>query len=215
MTGFSSPVAAGNNTVIILRSGEDSMRCVLAALFILFAGAQVKADSDVEHARYSVVTSVGEIEIRDYAAQIIAETTVSGERSSAIREGFRRLAGYIFGANQPGEKIAMTAPVGQMSAGEKWRVTFTMPSSYSMKTLPKPNDQSVELIELPPQRFAAIRFSGLVDEGDLAQNQAKLMRYLEQQKIKPIGAPRYAFYDPPWTLPFNRRNEVLIEIARP
>ncbi|MBM3575786.1 MAG: heme-binding protein, partial [Alphaproteobacteria bacterium] len=65
------------------------MRCVLAALFILFAGAQVKADSDVEHARYSVVTSAGEIEIRDYAAQIIAETTVSGERSSAIREGFR------------------------------------------------------------------------------------------------------------------------------
>ena len=191
------------------------MRCILAALFILFAGAQVKADSDVEHARYSVVSSLGDIEIRDYAAQIIAETTVSGERSSAISEGFRRLAGYIFGANQPGEKIAMTAPVGQMSAGENWRITFTMPANYSMKTLPKPNNQAVELIELPPQRLAAIRFSGLVDEGDLAQNLAKLMGYLEQQKLKPIGVPRYAFYDPPWTLPFNRRNEVLIEIARP
>ncbi|NBT22563.1 MAG: heme-binding protein [Methylocystaceae bacterium] len=191
------------------------MRCVLAALFILIAGAQVKADSDVEHARYSVVSNAGDIEIRDYPAQIIAETTVSGERSSAISEGFRRLAGYIFGGNQPGEKIAMTAPVGQTSAGENWRVTFTMPASYSMKTLPKPTNQAVQLIELPPQRLAAIRFSGLVDEDDLAQNQAKLMRFLEQQKLKPIGAPRYAFYDPPWTLPFNRRNEVLIEIARP
>ena len=175
----------------------------------------MKADSDVEHARYSVVASSGDIEIRDYAAQVVAETTVSGERSSAISEGFRRLAGYIFGANQPGEKIAMTAPVGQRPTGENWRVTFTMPASYSMKTLPKPNNQAVELIELPPQRLAAIRFSGLVDEGDLSQNQAKLMRFLEQEKLKPIGAPRYAFYDPPWTLPFNRRNEVLIEIARP
>mgnify|MGYP006266919189 FL=1 len=191
------------------------MRSVLAALLILISGAQVKADSDVEHARYSVVASSGDIEIRDYAAQVVAETTVSGERSSAISEGFRRLAGYIFGANQPGEKIAMTAPVGQRPTGENWRVTFTMPASYSMKTLPKPNNQAVELIELPPQRLAAIRFSGLVDEGDLSQNQAKLMRFLEEQKLKPIGAPRYAFYDPPWTLPFNRRNEVLIEIARP
>ena len=191
------------------------MRSVLAALLILISGAQVKADSDVEHARYSVVASSGDIEIRDYAAQVVAETTVSGERSSAISEGFRRLAGYIFGANQPGEKIAMTAPVGQRPTGENWRVTFTMPASYSMKTLPKPNNQAVELIELPPQRLAAIRFSGLVDEGDLSQNQAKLMRFLEQEKLKPIGAPRYAFYDPPWTLPFNRRNEVLIEIARP
>ncbi|MFM8858870.1 MAG: SOUL family heme-binding protein [Methylocystis sp.] len=191
------------------------MRSLLAALLILISGAQVKADSDVEHARYSVVASSGDIEIREYAAQVVAETTVSGERSSAISEGFRRLAGYIFGANQPGEKIAMTAPVGQRAAGENWRVTFTMPASYSMKTLPKPNNQAVELIELPPQRLAAIRFSGLVDEGDLSENQAKLMRFLEQQKLKPIGAPRYAFYDPPWTLPFNRRNEVLIEIARP
>ena len=191
------------------------MRCILAALFILIAGAQVKADSDVEHGRYNVVSSAGDIEIRDYAAQIIAETTVSGERSSAISEGFRRLAGYIFGANQPGEKIAMTAPVGQTAAGENWRVTFTMPASYSMKSLPKPNNQAVQLVELPPQRLAAIRFSGLVDEGDLVENQAKLMRYLEQQKLKPIGSPRYAFYDPPWTLPFNRRNEVLIEISQP
>ena len=140
------------------------MRSVLAALLILISGAQVKADSDVEHARYSVVASSGDIEIRAYAAPV---------------------------------------------------VTFTMPASYSMKTLPKPNNQAVELIELPPQRLAAIRFSGLVDEGDLSQNQAKLMRFLEQEKLKPIGAPRYAFYDPPWTLPFNRRNEVLIEIARP
>ena len=77
------------------------------------------ADSDVEHARYSVVAASDDIEIRDYPAQIIAETIVSGERAAAISEGFRRLAGYIFGANQPNEKIAMTAPVEMSWPGER------------------------------------------------------------------------------------------------
>jgi effector-binding domain-containing protein len=211
------------------------MRRFLAVLFGILAASPVRADSDVEHARYSVVASSGPIEIRDYAPQIVAETTVAGERDAAIREGFRRLAGYIFGDNQPGgkiamtapvaqekesdgksggEKIAMTAPVGQTRAGEDWKIRFTMPAQYSLAKLPRPNDASVKLVEIPGKRMAAIRFSGLVNEPDLAENEAKLMDYVQKQGLTRKGGVVYAFYDPPWTLPWNRRNEVMVEVSR-
>lgn len=209
------------------------MRRVLALLVGLLAAAPARGDSDVEHERYKVVSSLGAIEIRDYAPRIVAETTVSGERGAAINEGFRRLAGYIFGDNAPrrkiemtapvtqekgekiaGEKIEMTAPVAQEREGDGWRVRFTMPADLSMATLPKPNNAAVRLVELAPKRMAAIRFSGVVDEKDLAENEASLREALSKQGLKPKGAPQYAFYDPPWTLPWNRRNEVLVEIER-
>lgn len=192
------------------------------------------ADSDVEHARYSIITSDGPIEIRDYAPQIVAETTVAGEREEAIREGFRRLAGYIFGSNAPKQKIAMTAPVVQAPQGEKiamtapvdqarvndassgdaWRVRFTMPAEYTMAALPQPNDSSVRLTELPAKRMAAIRFSGVATNTDLVENEKKLFDFTHARNLAPKGAAHYAFYDPPWTLPWNRRNEVMVEIGR-
>jgi len=211
------------------------MRRFLAVLVGITAAAPVRADSDVEHARYSVIASAGSIEIRDYAPQIVAETTVAGERDAAINEGFRRLAGYIFGDNQPagkiamtapvvqekgtgvkgaGEKVAMTAPVGQAREGDGWNVRFTMPADYTMAKLPKPNNAAVKLIEVPGKRMAAIRFSGVVSETDLAEQEAKLRDYVQQKGLTPKGAPQYAFYDPPWTLPWNRRNEVMVEIPR-
>jgi effector-binding domain-containing protein len=206
------------------------MRRILVILAGLASAATPSlADSDVEHARYSVVSSNGSTEIRDYAPQIVAETTVAGERDEAIREGFRRLAGYIFGDNAPqqkiamtapvvqapkGEKIAMTAPVDQALAGEGWRVRFTMPAEYTLATLPKPNNEAVRLTEVPAKRMAAIRFSGVASESDLAENERKLVDFTREQGLTPMGAPHYAFYDPPWTLPWNRRNEVMVEIGR-
>jgi hypothetical protein len=206
------------------------MRRIIVILAGLASAATPSlADSDVEHARYSVVTSQGQIEIREYAPQIVAETTVAGERDEAIREGFRRLAGYIFGDNAPkqkiamtapvvqapkGEKIAMTAPVDQARTGEGWRVRFTMPAEYTMATLPQPNNEAVRLAEVPGKRMAAIRFSGVATEGDLAENERKLLDFTNEQGLTPKGAPHYAFYDPPWTLPWNRRNEVMVEIGR-
>lgn len=190
------------------------------------------ADSDVEHARYSVTSSDGPIEIRDYAPQIVAETTVAGERDAAIREGFRRLAGYIFGGNAPNQKIAMTAPVVQAPGGEKiamsapvgqarvedgtgndaWRVRFTMPAEYTMESLPHPNDAAVRLTSLPAYRVVAIRFSGIATDSDIAGNEKKLLDFINAKRLAPKGAAHYAFYDPPWTLPWNRRNEVMVEI---
>lgn len=187
------------------------------------------ADSDVEHPRYAVVSTSGDFEIRDYAPSIVAKTDVAGERSAAINEGFRRLAGYIFGDNtargkiamtapvtqQASEKIPMTAPVGQTGAGPGvWTVTFTMPASWARDALPRPNNPEVSLVEIPGRRMAAIGFSGLVDDRDLAANEARLRAFLSEQGLTASGAAQYAFYDPPWTLPFNRRNEVLVEVIR-
>lgn len=209
------------------------MRRFLAILAGLSLAGPALGDSDVEHARYRVVSSAGDIEIRDYAPQIVAETTVAGERDAAINEGFRRLAGYIFGDNAPkqkvamtapvaqepagekiaGEKIAMTAPVGQTREGGAWKVRFTMPAEHTMATLPRPNNQSVTLLKTPAKRMAAIRFSGVVDDADLAANEVKLRAHLKAQGIAAKGAAQYAFYDPPWTLPWNRRNEVMVEVS--
>lgn len=209
------------------------MRRTLVVLAGLASAATPSmADSDVEHARYSVIASEGQIEIRDYAPQIVAETTVAGERDEAIRAGFRRLAGYIFGANAPNQKIAMTAPVVQAPQGDKiamtapvgqarvegaggedaWRVRFTMPAGYTMESLPQPNDASVRLSLVPSYRVAAIRFSGIASDSDLAGNERKLLDFIQSKRLAPKGAAQYAFYDPPWTLPWNRRNEVMVEI---
>ncbi len=200
----------------------------LIAVSALVGQSPARADaSDVEHAKYAVVSSAGDIEIRDYAPHIVAETIVAGERAAAIREGFRAVAEYIFGNNVPakkiamtapvtqqaGEKIAMTAPVEQQSDADSWKVRFVMPASYTMETLPKPNNPAVKLVAVAGKRVAAIRFSGLAGEEDLQTRKAQLDAFIARQKLKPRGTPTYAFYDPPWTLPWNRRNEVLIEVA--
>jgi hypothetical protein len=214
------------------------MRHFLAILAGLTVAGPALADSDVEHARYRTVSSAGDIEIRDYAPQIVAETTVGGERDAAINEGFRRLAGYIFGDNAPkqkiamtapvaqepagekvavekiaGEKIAMTAPVGQTREGAQWKVRFTMPAEHTMASLPRPNNESVTLLRTPAKRMAAIRFSGVADDADLAANEVKLRAHLKAQGLAAKGDALYAFYDPPWTLPWNRRNEVMVEVS--
>lgn len=205
------------------------MRRSLLVFLALGATAPVRADSDVEHARYSVVASSGDVEIRDYAPQIVAETMVAGERDAAANEGFRRLAGYIFGANAPAEKIAMTAPVVQESQGAKidmtapvaqeragaaWKIRFTMPAKHTMASLPRPTNPQVRLAETGAKRFAAIRFSGIAGADDLAEHEAKLLDYVKREGLTPRGTPQYAFYDPPWTLPWNRRNEVMVEVGR-
>ena len=162
-------------------------------------------------------------EVREYPALIAAEVTVSGERSDAVSAGFRLLAGYIFGGNTRKQSIAMTAPVIQNeSPNEKIAMTapvmqspdrFIMPASYTLETLPTPNDPKVRLVSLPPKRLAVVRFSGLVDDNDVEQQTAVLRAFIAKQKLTAIGTPSLARYDPPWTLWFLRRNEVMLEVT--
>jgi DNA gyrase inhibitor GyrI len=170
--------------------------------------------SQVERARYRTVRRQRDIEIRDYTPMIVAEVELSGDREAAIQRGFRTLADYIFGNNTAMRAIAMTAPVTQQGNPENWQVRFVMPARYTTDTLPKPIDPSVNLKHLEAKRFAAIRFSGSAHDAGLQRHTGRLDAFIRDNGLRPLSAPAYAFYNPPWTLPFLRRNEVLIEIAR-
>lgn len=200
--------------------------CAVTGVLVISAAAVGPIMSRVETPSYQSLASEKNIEIRRYNPMIIAEVEVEGERKTAIKEGFRLLADYIFGNNvskqkiamtapvqqEPSETIAMTAPVQQQRTKDAWKISFVMPSAYSIKTLPKPNDPAVKLIPVSQRDYLVIRYSGnITDENILKQEQA-LFEYIESNKIKTMGTPMYAFYNPPWTLPFLRRNEIMIEI---
>ncbi|GAB4391300.1 MAG: heme-binding protein [Gammaproteobacteria bacterium] len=184
--------------------------------------------SNVEHPKYEVISSANNIEVREYAPMIVAEVEVAGERKQAISDGFRLLADYIFGNNtiqqkiamtapvqqQASQKIAMTAPVQQQEENGIWKVSFVMPSEYTMQTLPKPNNNSVTLKEIPAQQFIVIKFSGMNSAENIAQYEKRLMQYIKENNIETTGSPKYAFYNPPWTLPSMRRNEIMLEIKQ-
>ncbi len=194
--------------------------------FVLLLGGPALA---VEEPAFHTVAREGAFEIRDYPQLVVAEVTVSGDQKSAASRGFRLLAGYIFGGNQGGRsiamtapvieapagvKIAMTAPVTQTEAGREWVVRFNMPHTYTLETLPRPKDARVHLREAPAARLAVIRFSGLAEPGAVAARTAELKAWVQRRKLQPVGPASLAQYDPPWTLWFMRRNEVMIPIAR-
>ena len=182
--------------------------------------------SDVEKPDYKVIQSEQNIEIRQYEPMIIAEVEVDGKREGAIGDGFRLIADYIFGNNtvkrdiamtapvqqQESQKIAMTAPVQQQSTGRSWQISFVMPSKYSMESLPEPNNDRVRLKEILTKKFIVIEFSGTNSNENVTKHENQLMNYIEGNNLKITGSPKYAFYNPPWSLPFLRRNEVMIEI---
>ena len=202
------------------------MLWIIPALVILGAAAWSQTVSNVEQAKYEVVSSQGDIEVRLYAPMIVAEAEVNDDRNVAINEGFRIIADYIFGNNiskknvamttpvlqQQSEKIAMTAPVTQEGNRSQWKLRFVMPASYTMATLPKPNNDVVKLIKMPGKRFAVIRFSGMAGEVSLKDHTEELNNFITGKNLSALSQPSYAFYNPPWTLPFLRHNEVMIEI---
>lgn len=186
-----------------------------------------------EEPKFQVLKKDGDFELRQYAPMIVAETLVSGSQDDASSQGFRVIAGYIFGDNKSAsaepEKIAMTAPVLlekqgagikiDMTApvtldkiGDRWRVQFIMPSQYRIADLPKPNNPAVTLRDIPMSKLAALRFSGFAGEEKVAAKTRELTDWVIARGNAAINAPQLARYDPPWTLPFMRRNEILVEV---
>lgn len=184
--------------------------------------------SRVEQPAYRILRSDGPIELRAYDPVIAAEVTLRGERGVALSEGFRLIAAYIFGANSPkakiamtapveqqgAQKIAMTAPVSQQADGDAWTVRFIMPRGWSMETLPAPDDPRVTLQPVAARTMLAIRFSGTADDASIAAKTDELRQYAVAQHIETVGALVLAFYNPPWTLPFFRRNEIMLEARK-
>ncbi|GAA4839761.1 heme-binding protein [Actinomycetospora corticicola] len=168
------------------------------------------------------------VELRRYGPRIAAETVVAGDEENARNDGFRRLAGYIFGANHRGESISMTAPVAQQPAGgeriamtapvaqaadaDGWRIRFFMPSRWSLGTLPTPDDDAVRLVTVPAETVAVLRFSGDRGRTAVAARTEELLATLRERGITVTGEPGAWFYDPPWTLPSRRRNEVVVPV---
>lgn len=165
-----------------------------------------------ERPKYSVEISAPPYEVRDYDPTVIARVDVDGDRHDAVSAGFRILANYIFGDNRPKDKIAMTAPVEQQADAAGWQVSFTMPAGYTMGTLPAPNDTRVHTIAVPRHRTAVIRFSGLWSDANLRSHETQLLKWVEAQHLVAVAAPKYAYYDPPWTPWFLRTIEVMVDI---
>lgn len=199
---------------------------LLLGIFTLFYTNIIMA---IEEPSYTIIEQSDDFELRSYDSKIIAEVMVEGSMDKASNAGFKLIANYIFGNNtksQGGnEKISMTAPVTVELQSDKtsmtnpismtkkdgqWRVHFVMPSQYTLNTLPKPNKSLVSLRELPKNNYAVICFSGFVGEDKVAKKTAYLLAWLNAKGITPIGKPQLARYNPPWTLPFLRRNEIMV-----
>jgi hypothetical protein len=198
------------------------------SILLLFTLTACYSVSKLEQPKYVTLKSEGKIEIREYKKYIAAETTMKGAEYDSMNDSFRIIAGYIFGKNVKSEKIEMTAPVTQASSEKiemtapvtqtgkdgEWKMQFMMPSKWTLETLPKPLDERVRFVEVPAKKFAVIKFSGFWNEKTFKKQQQKLLDYITTNKLETVGLPIKAFYNPPWTLPFLRRNEILIELKK-
>ncbi len=181
----------------------------------------------IEEPKFKVLTAKENYEIREYDPILVAETKINGSFDESGNLAFRILADYIFGNNvskekiemtapvaqkQNSEKIEMTAPVSQVSSDEGYLVQFTMPSKYTMDTIPKPVDPRVLLKIIPSKKVAVLRYSGFWSEEKYKEKLAMLRKNLLEDKIKTMGEPVFARYNPPFQLWFLRRNEIWIEV---
>lgn len=215
---------------------------ILVALFLLGMGAWIGVGiasiSGVATPDYTVASTHEGYEIREYAPQLVARVEVEGSFEESMNRGFRKLAGYIFGDNVAPESaggeasqpiamtapvleqrsdstaIAMTAPVTEsISETGKRQVTFVMPKEYTLTTIPRPKNPEVQLVEIPARRYAVLRFSGWVNAEKSEAMKARLLKYLKRDGKTAAGTPALAQYNPPWTPPFMRRNEILVPLS--
>lgn len=187
-------------------SSLQRLRCLF---FSALTGVSCLAMAAEEPA-YEILATRGDVEFRHYGPAIQAVTPMTSSGSS-----FRRLAGFIFGGNDSGEKIAMTAPVQENLTGGVRQMAFIMPAGYSMASLPAPEDPDVELRRVPARTVAVLRFSGWARAGKVQKMQRALAEQLAEAGIEPRGEWLLSQYNPPWTPPFMRRNEIWVEVDSP
>jgi DNA gyrase inhibitor GyrI len=168
-----------------------------------------------ESAPYTVVSKENGVEIRDYPALRVVETPMPSGRQQGADGGFRRLFRYISGANEGNQEIAMTTPVFMSGEPAASTMAFVLPASFTAETAPRPTDAAVRLRELPPGRFAVLRFAGGRNAANESAALVKLLAALEAKNLSATGAPIYGYFNPPWTPTFLRRNEVMLPLARP
>lgn len=161
-----------------------------------------------ESAPYVVVRSNGKFELRDYPALTVVETPMASPSGSD--GSFMRLFRFITGANEGKQKIAMTTPVFMSGSATNLTMVFVLPAQFKTASVPKPTDGALTVRELPPGRFAVLRFSGGRNAKNETETLAKLKAWMEAEKLGVLSPPVYGYFDPPWTPAFLRRNEVMV-----
>jgi hypothetical protein len=209
-----------------MRLKQFLARSMLLAIMLTFTGAVMAS----EEPQFSVLEKTHPFELRSYAPMILAEVKVEGDLEEASGQAFRLIAAYIFGQNQVSEKIAMTTPVAiegqtpksakiamtspvniESNAGQ-WIVSFVMPAQYTMESLPKPLNSKVQLRQIPAVKRAVISFSGFYNANKVTERTLELEEWMKSKNLQAASAPKFARYNPPWTLPFMRRNEIMIDV---
>lgn len=192
----------------------------------------------VELAGHAVIEKDGAVEIREYPELVVVQTKASGpnEIYSDQRQAFLRLFDYIGGENEGDIEIPMTSPVivnteedqkfgngksmpmvgpilvDQENEQRDWMMSFVLSSNYTLETAPKPTNPLVKLNTVGERHVAAIRFNGVMREQRSQQYLAKLENWLASSNYKATGSYWSAYYNPPWTLPSFKRNEILVPI---
>jgi len=198
----------------------------LLFIFILISNSLMATDEP----EFKLILKEDKFEIREYAPKIIAQVEIFGDFDDASSKGFKILADFIFGnntSNNGNSKIEMTAPVEMEPLSQKinmtkpvlaegsdnnWIVSFIMPNEFTLETLPKPNNKSIKILSLPKEKYAVIVFSGLLRESSYLEKEKLLNEFIKEKKLKPSGEIKIARYNPPWTLPFFRRNELMLKV---
>lgn len=196
-----------------------------ASALLLGACSVVGVRSGTEEPRFELLAQPNGLEIRRYAPRLAAETEVAADEAASREQGFRLLAGYIFGGNrgsariamtapvaQEPVRIAMTAPVAQSATAAGHRIRFLLPAA--LRDPPVPNDPQVRVVEVPAETYAVLRFTGSTSPQSVADAQARLRAALGDTAWLAAGPTTAWFYDPPWTIPALRRNEVAVPVTR-
>jgi DNA gyrase inhibitor GyrI len=198
-------------------------RTVITALAI--AAVSLGGCATVPEPAHKVLSKNAGYEIREYDGYLVAETTVSGPWKEALNEGFRRLFSYISGNNEGRSKVAMTAPVlsgepdkiamtapvlQEATTGDGQVVSFIAPASYTMETIPVPKDPRIRIRQVPPFTAAVLRYGGWTDPGKIEKKTEELRSLLARDGRTPVPPFLSAQYNPPWTIPPFRRNEIIV-----
>ncbi|MGL4534428.1 MAG: SOUL family heme-binding protein [Fusobacteriaceae bacterium] len=203
------------------------MKIKMILFSLIFSGCSVVGYRTTEEPEYQVVKKEKSFEIREYEPIMVAEVATQGDYEESSKKGFNKLAKYIFGENisqekigmtvpvfqeKNGGKISMTAPVIQEKTNEGWIMRFTMPARYTFETLPMPIDKDIKIVMSESKKMAVITYTGILTGKKIESNTVLLREWLIKNGYKELSPPQSAGYDPPWTIPFLRKNEVQIEI---
>ena len=192
------------------------LRTQLLAVFSLFilSACSVFGDVSVKVAPYKVIDADGAFEIRHYERLILVSTNMLDGMDSASAP-FYKLFGYISGKNAKTEEIAMTAPVFMNQAGQTTEaMSFVLPEGFSLAMAPSPSDSTVTLTELSDYTVAVISFTGFLNQDSISAHRALLQNWIADRGLKITGEAKAAGYNPPFTLPFLRRNEIVIPVKK-